>query len=127
MSELDKDVREEYAKHSSLFKTAKALKVTIDYVISVVGGDKVEELPDDSTCKFEGYGDPEKQKYFVARSLAKDVWDNSRPEVAEARDKFEAGTHNMATGRDGPWVILYSFPQAVVTPRPNYFTPTIEG
>lgn len=127
MSELDNDIKEEYRKHGSLFKTAKALKVSIDYVISIVGDDKVEEQPDVSTCRFEGYGDPEKRKYFVARSLAREVWDNSRPEVAEARQKFEEGTHNMAIGRDGPWLILYSFPQAVVTPRPNYFTPTIEG
>jgi hypothetical protein len=127
MSELDKDIREEHRKHGSLFKTAKKMGTTIDYVIGIVGNEKVEEQPDASTCKFDGFGDPAKHKFFVGRSLAKDVWDNSRPEIADARAKFEAGTHNMGTGRDGPWVILYLFPQAVVTPRPNYFTPTLEG
>lgn len=127
MSELDKDIKEEYAKHRSLFKTAKRLDVTIDYVISVVGEETVEDLPDTSTCAFDGYGDPSKRQYLVARSLAKETWDNDRPEVTEARAKYEAGTHDLATGRDGPWVLLYAFPKAVVTPRPGYFTPTIEG
>lgn len=127
MSELNKDIQEEYAKHNSLFKTAKKLKVTIEYVISVIGETVVHDVPDSSTCKFEGFGDPDKQRFLVARSIAKGSWDNDEPEVADARAKFEAGTHNMAIGRDGPWLLMYSFPQPVVTPRPNYFTPVIEG
>lgn len=64
MSELDKDIKEEYGKHGSLFKTAKKLKVTIDYVISVIGDDEVIEVPDVSTCLFDGYGDPKKQRFL---------------------------------------------------------------
>lgn len=127
MSELDKDIREEYAKHNSLFKTAKAFNVTVEYVNNVVQSQAIEPTPDMSTCEWEGFGDPDKRKYLVARSLAAGSWDNKRPEVAEARAKFEAGTHNIATGRDGPYLLLYAFPRAVVQPRPNYFTPTVEG
>ena len=127
MSELDKDIREEFAKHNSLFKTARKFDVAVEYVNSVVKTLKVEEAPDVSTCTFEGFGDPEKKKYLVARSLAKETWDNTRPEVSDARAKYEAGTHEIATGRDGPWLLLYLLPRAIVKPRPNYFTPTIEG
>jgi hypothetical protein len=127
MSDLDKDILEEYSKHHSLFKTARKFDVQVDYVSELVKSQKVEELPDVSTCSFEGFGDPNKKKFLVARNLAKESWDNGRPEVADARAKYEAGTHDMATGRDGPWLLLYSFPRAVARPHPNYFLPTIEG
>ena len=127
MSELDKDILEEYAKHNSLFKTASKLDVTAEYVHSVVEGAKVEEEPDTSSCKYEGYGDPEKRKFLVARKTAEGYWDNEIPEVAQARERYEAGTHDMATGRDGPYLLLYSFPRPVVSPRPNDFTPTVGG
>lgn len=80
-----------------------------------------------STAEHDGFGKPEFRRYLAARSLAAGSWDNKRPEVAEARAKFEAGTHNMITGRDGPYLLLYLFPRAVLQPRPNYFTPTVEG
>lgn len=127
MSDLDADIQEEYAKHGSLFKTAKKLGVKVDYVASVVEDNDVPVKPDTSTCEFEGFGDPEKKKHLMARSLATESWDNTRPEVAEARKRFEEGTHGLNIGRDGPWLLLYSFPQAVKTPRPDYFVPTLEG
>lgn len=127
MSKLDNDIREEYDKHRSLFKTAKRLSVSIDYVLSVVESQVIEEKPDTSTCHWEGFGDPDKKRYLVARNLAKNSWDNGRPEVADARAKFEAGTHTLAIGRDGPWLLMYVFPLAVPKPRPNYFQPTVEA
>lgn len=127
MSELDKDIREEYAKHNSLFKTARNMGVSVDYVQGVVSVAPPQVEPDLSTCEFEGFGDPEKKKFLVARNLANQSWDNARPEVADARAKYEAGTHTMMTGRDGPYLLLYLFPRAVPQPRPNYFTPTVEG
>lgn len=127
MSELDKDIREEFAKHNSLFKTARNMGVSVDYVQRVVSVAAPEPQPDLSTCEFEGFGDPEKKKYLVARNLATHSWDNGRPEIADARAKYEAGTHELAIGRDGPYLLMYLFPRAVNQPRPNYFTPTVEG
>ena len=125
---IDDDIREEFSKHHSVFKTAKKLGLdNIEYVANVVKGMDKQPKPDTSTCEFEGFGDPEKKSFLVARSLATEVWDNGRPEVANARSKYEEGTHIMATGRDGPWILLYLFPRMVKEPRPNYFTPTIEG
>jgi hypothetical protein len=127
MSDLDNDIRQEYGKHGSLFKTAKAFNVQVEYVRGIVGNMPVDDTPDVSTCAWDGFGDPAKRKHLVARSLAKTSWDNGRPEVAEARAKFEAGTHEMATGRDGPWLLMYAFPRAVVKPRPHYFQPMVEA
>ena len=126
--DLEKDVREELAKHGSVFKTCRQLGIdNVEYVANIAQEMKKDEAPDLSECDFDGWGDPEKEKFLVARSLATEVWDNNRPEVADARAKFEAGTHDMATGRDGPYVLLYLFPRAVKSPRPDYFTPKFEG
>ena len=127
MSDLDNDVRSEYAKHNSLFKTARNLGISVDYVLRVVNSTQEETKLDLSGCQFEGFGDPDKRRYLVARSLANSSWDNSLPEVADARAKFEAGTHVMAIGRDGPYLLMYLFPRAVTKPQPNYFTPTVEA
>lgn len=127
MSELDKDIQEEYAKHGSLYKTAKAFHVTVDYVHNVVENSVVEEKPDLSTCVWDGFGDPTKKKHLVARNLAKLSWDNDNVDVAAARVRYELGTHGLNIGRDGPWLLMYSFPRAVVSPRPNYFQPTLEA
>ena len=127
MSELDKDIREEYSKHRSLFRTAQKLDVKVDYVASVVKDHKTVVAPDLTTCEFEGYGDPDKRDYMVARNLAVDSWDNTRPEVADARAKYEAGSHIMALGRDGPYLLMYLFPRAVSKPQPNFFTPRLEA
>jgi len=120
-SSLDAEILEEYAKHHSLFKTARKLGVDVSYVSQVVEAAPSQVAPDLSQCRFEGNGDPEKEAYLVGRMLATEVWDNSIPAVAEARGNFEAGTHDLATGRDGPYILLYSFPRAVKQPRPNYF------
>jgi len=70
-----------------------------------------------------GFGRPELREHLVARKRAGDTWDNTDPRIADARAAYEAGTHDMATGRDGDWLILYSIPQRRVTPRPDYFRP----
>ena len=123
---IDQEIREEYAQHRSLFKTAKKLGIEISYVKTVVESMPEESKPDLATCRWEGFGDPDKKAFLVARNSADRSWDNSRPEVAKAREDFEAGTHDMATGRDGPFILLYSFPRAVRQPRPGYFNPVME-
>lgn len=123
---IDQEIREEYANHRSLFKTAKKLGLDISYVKLVVESMPEEVKPDLTACRWDGFGDPEKKQFLVARNPADRSWDNNRPEVSDAREAFEAGTHDMATGRDGPFLLLYMFPRAVRTPRPNYFNPVVE-
>lgn len=126
MTNMKQDILREYAEHKSLFKTAKKLGVQITLVREVIKDLPKIEPPNTSQFRYDGFGDPKKKKYYVARMLATEVWNNEIPEVAEARRAFEAGTHNLGTGRDGPYIILYSFPQIVKTPRPGYFNLTTE-
>ena len=72
-----------------------------------------------------GYGRPELRDCLVARKRAHESWDNTSPDIAEARANYEAGTHDMCTGRDGDWLLLYSIPQKKVTPRPDAFKPEV--
>lgn len=118
---INEDIREEYSKHSSIYKTAKILGIQVAYVKKII--DDMPSLPKLNTteCRWDGYGHPDKKKYFVARMLGNQVWNNEIPEVAEARRAYEAGTHEMVTGRDGPYIILYSIPRIVKKPNPSYF------
>lgn len=127
MSQLDEDIREDYAKHNSLFKTARRYDVEVGYVLNLVQNDVQEVAPDLTTCEFDGFGDPVKKKYLIARNAANTSWDNTAPEIVIARAKFEAGTHTMAIGRDGPYLLMYCFPLAVKRPKPGYFQPTVEA
>ena len=127
MSDLVNDIKEEFQKHQSLFKTAKQLGVNVDYVHNIVKDLVVEKKPVGESTVWDGYGDPEKRKYLVARSRASGSWDNTLEEVIEARKKYEAGTHLMALGRDGPYLLMYLFPAMIKKPKPGYFTPVVEA
>jgi hypothetical protein len=75
--------------------------------------------------EYDGYGRVEFRPFIVGRKRAYLSWDNTEPKIAAARAAYEAGTHDMMTGRDGDWLLLYSIPQRRITPRPNYFKPEI--
>lgn len=73
-----------------------------------------------------GYGRPDLRDHLVGRKRAHEVWENSELAIAEARSRYEAGTHEMCTGRDGDWLLLYSIPRNEPTaPRPDAFKPEI--
>lgn len=44
-----------------------------------------------------------------------------RSTIVRARRKYDAGTHYMATGRDGNWIILYSWKRRKAVPPRSYF------
>ncbi len=90
-------------------KVARNLGVDIREVLKVadeIGGATRATRPE----QFDGNGRPELLEFFVARKRAHVAWDNTIPEIAAARAAYEAGTHDMVTGRDGDWLILYSIP-----------------
>jgi hypothetical protein len=107
----------------SPFKTARQVGVPVQDVFDIVARNK-EQL-ESSGERFGGEGRPDIKPYTVARRrVAERGWDNSLPEIIQARAEYEAGTHEMATGRDGAWLILYSIPRArKVAPRKGYFLP----
>jgi hypothetical protein len=109
----------------SPFKAAKSLGVPIQTVLDVVEANK-ERLAQ-GTEVHGGLGRPELQEFLVARKRGVGAqWDNNDPEIVLARARYEAGTHEMTTGRDGPWQLLYSIVRVrPAAPRPGYFTPEI--
>jgi len=116
---LDQDIKEEFAKHRSIFRCARALGVTLDRVTQVVGEKnfQTEKRP----AQYGGRGRPELEQFIVATKGADEAWDNTQPELVDCRADYEAGTHEMCQGRDGDVTIQYSIPRTRNQPRPGYF------
>ena len=119
---LRQDVIEEYKRTRSYFKVASRLDMTMEKVRSILT-DVV--LPNASQrvrpTINQGRGRPEMEKYIVARKKADAAWENLSFEIVDARQKYMKGTHELATGYDGEYSILYAIPRTVIQPRPGYF------
>lgn len=116
---LDEDIRDEFSKHKSIFRTCKQLGISLDRVKKVIGTE--EFLIERKTAVYGGRGRPELEQYIAASKHANEPWNNSSPELRMARARYEAGTHEMCQGRDGDTILLYTIPRAVPDPRPGYF------
>ena len=106
-------------KRFSPFRVAKAVGATINEVTTVVNRNK--EVHNDEIV---GVVRRELEPYIAASRRVMDAgWNNDDDGVVRARRAYEAGTHEMATHREGGWLHLCSFPRA--RPRracPGYFT-----
>ena len=73
--------------------------------------------------RFGGQGRPDLEAFLVAKiKPGSGGWDNTDPAIAAARQRYCDGTHDMATGRDGGWLLLYSIPlKKTLTARPDFF------
>lgn len=119
-SELRDEIVAALRKFRSSTKAANSLGIDIRVVLPIA--DELANEPRGTrVAKFNGDGPPHLRPYLVAKKKAWEAWENRLPEISDARAKFEAGTHDLATGRDGQWLYLYCFPQVKVTPRPGYF------
>lgn len=123
--EVAAEIVSKFRQTRSPFKTAHAVGVDISEVFAVI-----DDSADQLTAIQErhgGLGRPEMRQFLVARRRASDPeWDNSDAKIAAARDNYEKGTHIMATGRDGAWLILYSMPRkGRPDPMPDYFLPEV--
>jgi len=124
--ELTPAIREEILrdlrKTRAPARTAKNLGYRIHLVLQVQ-----EEDNHPRTVRQEMYGGmgrPEMQKYIVARKRAWETWNNEDNDIATARNMYEGGVVELATGRDGDWLILYSIPRVKrVKDREGYFQP----
>lgn len=123
--EVEADILAKFKQTRSPFKTAHACGVDVSEVFAVIDA-KSDQLTS-AEERHGGLGRPEMQRYTVARRRASDrEWDNGNTAIALARENYEAGTHIMATGRDGAWLILYSIPRkGRPDPQPGYFLPEV--
>lgn len=108
-------------KRFSPFKVAHATGVNISDVLATVR--KNSATMTDGTEHSGGQGRPDLADVIIASRRVMDAgWDNADPGVVEARARYCAGTHDMATHRDGAWLHLCSFPLTRPRrPRPGYF------
>ena len=124
--DMNPEMREEIArdlrKTRAPARTAKNLGYPIRLVIEVMEEERQPRPFREE--KYGGMGRPEMQQFIVDRKRPWEIWPNLTDPVLTARNQYEAGTHEMATGRDGDWLILYSIPRKTVAKdRQNYFQP----
>jgi hypothetical protein len=120
--EIIEEILYEFKRTRSPFKTAKNVGIDVTVVLQVID-DNTDRIVSGEE-RWGGEGRPELLKFRVGkRKAASAGWDNTEPAIAEARTKFEAGTHTMCTGRDGAWLLLYSIPLRKLDPKPGYFLP----
>jgi len=113
-----------FATHDRLkspFKVARELNMDPAAVLIILDGRKASRGVRREE-RFEGWGPPGMRCYVVARKAVCESWDNTSPEIAKARDDYERGTHYLATGRDGDWLLLYAIPLKRLDPKPGYFS-----
>lgn len=62
--------------------------------------------------RFGGRGRPDIEHFSISRTLAGNPWPaKDAVGIDNARRSYDAGLIEMATGRDGDWLILYAFPR----------------
>lgn len=124
--EIEVEIVTKYRQTRSPFKTADAVGVSVSEVFQVIDSNP-DSSPGALEERYGGLGRPNMQKYTVARRRAADrQWDNTDTAIAQARENYEKGTHLLATGRDGQWLILYSIPRVGrADPQQDYFLPEV--
>ena len=119
--EIVEEVLNSYRRLRSPYKVARECGYEPRVVWSIIDqhADTVA-LPQE---RFGGEGRPEMHIYLVARMKpGASGWDNEDGSIALARQRYCDGTHDMATGRDGRWLLLYSIPlKKAISARPDFF------
>jgi hypothetical protein len=123
--EIEAEIIREFRQTKSPFKVSNKVGVSVAEVFAVIENheDKLTVVPE----RHGGEGRPEIRDSLIAKRKATErEWNNSDPKIVEARRNYEKGTHIMATGRDGAWLLLYSFKRiGRPDPLPDYFLPEV--
>lgn len=120
--DLEQEIFRGLVRWRSPFKVATKLGLPISQVYDVLA--KHPDVMGVNTRRpeiYDGEGPPNLRQYAVAKKKVLEPWDNYDPSIVLARKNYNAGTHDMFTGRDGSWLILYSRPRAVPVIREIYF------
>jgi hypothetical protein len=112
----------------NLSKTARLLGLNYGYVLTRYN----PNLSPLTTAKgpepedIRSLGRPGKQQYVIAIKRAGYEWPEKFADVlSDAREKFDAGTHEMFQTSENGWVVQYLIPRKVKTHR-RYFFRTLE-
>lgn len=123
--EITEETLRVFRQTRSPFKTSTKVGISVSEVLQIIDTqqDKLSERQE----RHGGCGREEMRPHLVARRRVSETsWDNGNPAIAAAREGYEAGTHIMATGRDGSWLLLYSVKRkGRPDPMPGYFLPEV--
>lgn len=73
-----------------------------------------------TTHSEDGWGRKELRDFVVTRKLATSEWpEEDRRTIEKLREDYDAGNVEIAQGRDGNFIILYSFPRSKKAKREN--------
>lgn len=62
------------------------------------------------------------KRHVVAIKLAGTVWPSEfKKAIADARDKYDAGTHEMCQSTEAGWSVLYLIPRKEPAAKRDYF------
>lgn len=75
-----------------------------------------------------GLGKPKLRRFIVSsRHLYERGWPvGDQAGISEARRKYDNGTHELATGREGNFLVLYCIPRRRPVPPRTYFSSMFE-
>lgn len=121
------NLREIYDKHGgNLTKVAEELGLSLDEFVSELGS---KFIPSPSMYPMRrrtppaDLGKDSMRKYIVSiRHVDSSVWPREdQIKIDDARNMWEAGTHEMCQGRDRGWFILYLIPRKQRTGARKFF------
>lgn len=119
------DVLGEYRRVRSPYKVANNLGLKVEDVWAVI--DANPDAAIQPVERWGGEGRPDLRRFFVAKSKTSERWDNDDAAIQMARDLFCAGSHTMATHRDGATKFLCLIPlKRNVPAQPDYFKPEVQ-
>lgn len=119
--EIWEEIKADLRKTRAPSRTARNLGYGIHLVLQVQNEESQPRTTREE--RYGGMGHPDVERFTVARKKVTSPWNNFDPDIAEARQRLEDGTHTMCTGYDGEWAILYSIPLKKLDPKPGYFLP----
>lgn len=128
MNEIRKDLLDEEGvkecynlikKHGSISTVSRMTNISPNLLrrVEIIEGKKYN-------CTKEGLGPENLKQYLIATREADDPngWNNADPKIQRARELYDSGEVELATGRDGMKLNLYAIPRKVRHITRNYFT-----
>jgi hypothetical protein len=126
-------VRESYTRNNgNIHAVARELGISAEECRRVFPQHRaVLREPEDPTPARDKQGRPDvgrkalRDRIVSVRHVQSGGWpDADRAAITGARRRYDNGTHDMATGREGPWLILYSWKRRKpVKPRHYFYGP----
>lgn len=125
--ERNQQIREAYRRHGgNIQKVARELGLTINDCRQAFPTQPVvvRSFPDEGPRPDKKtVGNAHLRPFIISIRHAHAPWpEEDRQALQRAKERFDAGTHIMVQGRDGPWIIQYCWKRLkAVAPVPYFY------